>query len=119
VLQVAINAASGKRIVKVHAKDFKRKEDGYAWVNLGDVDVDWPAVRQAFADIGYAGSAVTELEHGDETYLGDVSRRFDRLVIGRPWKFPFVPILFFVGNNKSLPHHCFVKRSLGKFWTSF
>jgi L-ribulose-5-phosphate 3-epimerase len=74
----------GKRIVKVHAKDFKRKEDGYAWVNLGDGDVDWPAVRQAFADIGYAGSAVIELEHGDETYLRDVSRRFDRPVSGRP-----------------------------------
>src|SRR5437868_13437599 len=31
----------GRRIVKVHLKDFKRKEDGYAWVNLGDGDVDW------------------------------------------------------------------------------
>lgn len=73
----------GKSIVKVHVKDFKRKEDGYAWVNLGDGDVDWPAVRQAFADVGYAGSAITELERGDEAYLRDVSRRFDRLVLGR------------------------------------
>src|SRR6059036_3973928 len=73
----------GKRIVKVHLKDFKRKEDGYAWVNLGDGDVDWPAVRQAFSDIGYAGSAVTELEGGDEKYLRDVCKRFDRLVLGR------------------------------------
>jgi L-ribulose-5-phosphate 3-epimerase len=73
----------GKRIVKVHLKDFKRKEDGYAWVNLGDGDVDWAAVRQAFADIGYSGSAITELEHGDEAYLRDVSRRVDRLVLGR------------------------------------
>ena len=73
----------GKRIVKVHLKDFKRKEDGYAWVNLGDGDVDWPAVRQAFAEIGYAGSAVTELEKGDEAYLRDVSSRVDRLVLGR------------------------------------
>lgn len=73
----------GKTIVKVHVKDFKRKEDGYAWVNLGDGDVDWPAVRQAFADVGYAGSATTELERGDEAYLRDVSRRFDRLVLGR------------------------------------
>ena len=38
----------GKRIVKVHLKDFKRKHDGYAWVNLGDGDVDWSAVRDAF-----------------------------------------------------------------------
>ena len=73
----------GNRIVKVHLKDFKRKKDGYAWVNLGDGDVDWPAVRQAFGDIGYSGSAVTELEGGDEKYLRDVCKRFDRLVLGR------------------------------------
>ena len=72
----------GKRIVKVHLKDFKRKEDGYAWVNLGDGDVDWPAVRAAFADVGYAGSAIAELEQGDEAYLRDVSRRIDRLLLG-------------------------------------
>ena len=73
----------GNSIVKVHVKDFKRKENGYAWVNLGDGDVDWAAVRQAFADIGYSGSAVTELEGGDEAYLRDVVKRFDRLVNGR------------------------------------
>src|SRR6266581_4323771 len=72
----------GKSIVKVHLKDFKRREDGYAWVNLGDGDVDWAAVRQAFADIGYSGSAITELEGGDEAYLRDVSRRIDRLLLG-------------------------------------
>jgi L-ribulose-5-phosphate 3-epimerase len=73
----------GKRIVKVHLKDFKRKEDGYAWVNLGEGDVDWTAVRQAFADVGYSGSAITELDGGDETYLRDVSQRVDRLLLAR------------------------------------
>src|SRR6266478_345696 len=73
----------GKRIVKVHLKDFKRKEGGYAWVNLGDGDVDWAAVRQAFTDIGYGGSVIAELDHGDLAYLRDVSRRVDRLVLGR------------------------------------
>src|SRR5438552_9346829 len=73
----------GKSIVKVHLKDFKRKESGYQWVNLGDGDVDWEAVREAFREIGYAGSAITELEAGDEAYLRDVSRRVDRLIIGR------------------------------------
>jgi len=72
-----------KRIVKAHLKDFKRKEDCYAWVNLGDGDIDWGAVRQAFADIGYSGYATTELEGGDEAYLRDVSHRVDRLVLGR------------------------------------
>ena len=74
----------GKSIVKVHLKDFKRKEDGYAWVNLGDGDVDWAAVRQAFTEIGYSGSVITELKSGNEGYLRDVSRRVDRLVLGRP-----------------------------------
>jgi L-ribulose-5-phosphate 3-epimerase len=72
----------GKTIVNVHLKDFKRTEGGYAWVNLGDGDVDWAAVRKAFAEIGYAGSAIAELDGGDETYLKDVSRRMDRLLIG-------------------------------------
>src|SRR5882762_5484596 len=75
--------ALGKSIVKVHLKDFKRRENGYDWVNLGDGDVDWAAVREAFRDIGYAGSAITELNGGDEAYLRDVSRRVDRLIIGR------------------------------------
>ena len=39
----------GKRISNVHLKDFKRNENGYAWTNLGDGDLNWPAVRQAFA----------------------------------------------------------------------
>jgi len=73
----------GKSIVKVHLKDFKRKQDGYEWVNLGDGDVDWEAVREAFREIGYAGSATVELQGGDEGYLREVSRRVDRLVLGR------------------------------------
>jgi len=73
----------GQGIAKVHLKDFKRKKDGYEWVNLGDGDVDWEAVREAFRDIGYSGSAICELDGGDETYLRDVSRRVDRLVLGR------------------------------------
>src|SRR6266699_4154091 len=72
----------GKNISNVHLKDFKRKENGYAWVNLGDGDVDWPAVRQAFADIGYSGSAIAELEGGSEAYLREVSHSIDRLLLG-------------------------------------
>jgi L-ribulose-5-phosphate 3-epimerase len=72
----------GKSIYKVHLKDFKRKEDGYAWVNLGDGDVDWAAVRQAFAEVGYSGSVIAELDGGDEAYLRDVSKRIDRLLVG-------------------------------------
>jgi L-ribulose-5-phosphate 3-epimerase len=72
-----------KRIVKVHLKDFKRNKDSYSWVNLGEGDIDWAAVREAFAAIHYAGSATVELEAGDEAYLRDVSRRVDRLLLNR------------------------------------
>lgn len=72
----------GKRIVKVHLKDFKRKEGGYSWVNLGDGDVDWPAVKAAFTAIGYSGSVIAELDGGDAAYLRDVSQRIDRLLLG-------------------------------------
>jgi L-ribulose-5-phosphate 3-epimerase len=74
----------GKRIVELHLKDFKRSENGYQWVNLGDGDIDWPEVRKALAEIGYSGTATTELEGGDEAYLSDVSKRVDRLVLGLP-----------------------------------
>jgi L-ribulose-5-phosphate 3-epimerase len=73
----------GASIVKLHVKDFKRKEDGYAWVNLGEGDADWPEVRQALGEIAYTGSAIAELEGGDEAYLRDLSRRMDRLILGR------------------------------------
>jgi L-ribulose-5-phosphate 3-epimerase len=76
----------GKRIAKIHLKDFKM---GKGWdpvtarfVNLGEGDIDWPAVRKALADVGYTGWATTELEAGDEAYLRDLSRRVDRLVLG-------------------------------------
>jgi L-ribulose-5-phosphate 3-epimerase len=72
-----------KRIVKVHLKDFKRDKDSYAWVNLGEGDIDWAAVHDAFAAINYTGSATVELPAGDEAYLRDVSRRVDRLLLNR------------------------------------
>jgi hexulose-6-phosphate isomerase len=71
-----------KSIYKVHLKDFKRKDSGYSWVNLGDGDVDWAAVRQAFAEVVYSGSVIAELDGGDQAYLRDVSKRIDRLVVG-------------------------------------
>src|SRR5438132_2075969 len=73
----------GRSVVKLHIKDFKRHEDGYAWVNLGDGDADWPEIRKALAEINYSGSAIVELKEGDDAYLGDVSRRLDRLLLGR------------------------------------
>ena len=68
----------GKRIVKIHLKDFKRK--GYQWTNLLDGDVNWPKVRRALDEIGYDGFLTTELRGGDKAYLTDLSERIDRIL---------------------------------------
>lgn len=71
----------GKRIIKLHLKDFKITHSCYEWTDLGDGQVMWPAVRQALIDTGYSGSAICELKTGDEAYLRDLSQRIDRLLI--------------------------------------
>jgi len=68
----------GKRIVKLHLKDFRRK--GYEWTNLLDGDVDWPEVRKALDEIGFSGWMTAELSSGDEAYLTDVAKRIDRII---------------------------------------
>ncbi len=68
----------GKRIVKIHLKDFKRK--GYQWTNLLDGDVNWKEVRLALDEIGYDGFLTTELRGGDEAYLRDLSARIDKMI---------------------------------------
>ncbi len=78
----------GRRIVKVHLKDFKM-EKGWdpvraQFVNLGDGDVNWGEVRAALAEAGYAGVVTAELRSGDLAYLTDVRRRIERLVLGMP-----------------------------------
>jgi hexulose-6-phosphate isomerase len=75
----------GPRIVKIHLKDFKfdRQNGRFAWTKLGEGDIDWPEVRRALNDIGYAGCATTELPAGDAAYLKDVSTRVDRILAGQ------------------------------------
>ncbi|MGE5293859.1 MAG: sugar phosphate isomerase/epimerase family protein [Solirubrobacterales bacterium] len=68
----------GKRIVRIHLKDFKR--EGYQWTNLLDGDVNWPQVRKALAEIGYHGYMTTELGGGDEAYLTDLAGRIDKII---------------------------------------
>ena len=70
----------GKRIKKVHLKDFKR--NGYQFVNLREGDIDWPEVRRAFAEVGFHSFMNTELGGGDEAYLRDVSARVDKILAG-------------------------------------
>lgn len=75
----------GKRIHRVHLKDFRvdREKDTIEWKNLGEGDVNWPEVRKAFAEVGYAGWVTAELEGGDAAYLKDVAARIDRFLAGQ------------------------------------
>jgi len=68
----------GKRIVKIHLKDFKRK--GYQWTNLLEGDVNFKQVRLALEEVGYDGFLTPELKGGDRAYLKDLSKRIDKII---------------------------------------
>jgi len=75
----------GKRIVRVHVKDFKleRGKGQFSWKNLGEGDVDWPEVHKALGEVGYEGWITTEISGGDAAYLKDVVTRLDRIFAGQ------------------------------------
>jgi len=72
----------GKRIAKLHIKDFRYRKGQTEWVGLREGDIDWLEVYQALADISYQGTATVELDAGDAAYLREVSRRFDLILSG-------------------------------------
>lgn len=71
-----------RRIVKIHLKDFSFRKNVAAFVPLREGDLDWRAIYQALADIGFKGTATCELPAGDEAYLREVSRRVDLILSG-------------------------------------
>jgi len=72
----------GKRIVKLHIKDFKFQHEVAKWVPLREGEINWPEVYKALAEIGYTGSATVELDGGNEAYLREVNKRFDLILTG-------------------------------------
>lgn len=70
----------GKRIHRVHLKDFKR--GARQFVNLLDGDVNWREVRKGLDEVGYTGFMTAELGGGDANYLRDVAQRIDRIIAG-------------------------------------
>ncbi len=78
----------GKRIAKLHIKDFSFKRDKgsgnstASWVSPGDGDIDWDAVYTALEEIGYQGTATLELSPGDADYLKEMRRRFALILSG-------------------------------------
>ena len=73
----------GSRILKLDIKEFsrqKRNEEGMYEgfrVPLGEGDVNWPAVRETLASIGYAGWATAEIPGGGRERLEEIAWRMD------------------------------------------
>jgi len=72
----------GKRIAKVHLKDFRFQKMQAEFVALREGAIDWPEVHKALGEAGFAGTATVELPGGDEAYLREVSRRVDLILAG-------------------------------------
>ena len=73
----------GKRIVKLHVKDFSFKKRVAEFTPLLEGEIDWKAVYAALAEIGYQGTATVELSGGDGEYLKEVSRRLEKILSGQ------------------------------------
>jgi hexulose-6-phosphate isomerase len=73
----------GKRIVRIHLKDFKRKTNSFT-ATLLEGDVNWLQVRKALEEIGYRGYLTPELGQGDEAFLTDLVGRIDKIIAMNP-----------------------------------
>ena len=77
----------GKRIFKVHFKDYRRNPGGLnAFVDLLSGDVDWKAVRAAFNAIGYegwvAGEMIPQYAQGSDQLIYNTSASMERIMRG-------------------------------------
>ncbi|MBM4034265.1 MAG: sugar phosphate isomerase/epimerase [Planctomycetes bacterium] len=70
----------GRRIVRIHVKDFDLKTRQFMPLRQGSVN--WPAVRRALADIKYGGWLTAEVAGGDEAVLRGISEAMDKIVAG-------------------------------------
>ena len=76
----------GKRIAKVHVKEFsrsKRDQEGL-WKGFGVEllagDCDWPAVMKALDDTGYQGWLIAEIPGGDAQRLKTIAELMGRIL---------------------------------------
>ncbi len=77
----------GKRIKKVHFKDYRRQAGGlHGFVDLLAGDVDYPAVVKALEAVGYDDYVIAEMipayTHHSEQIIYNTSRSMDR-ILGR------------------------------------
>ena len=67
----------GKRIIKLDAKGFSRKQNKFT--KIGEGDLDWKDVSKALHEINYYGWCAAEVGGGDATRLKEVSDNMDRV----------------------------------------
>jgi L-ribulose-5-phosphate 3-epimerase len=67
----------GRRIVKLDVKDWSESK---GLCDIGDGEVNWPAVREALAEIHFNGWATAEVRGGGRERLADIARRMDRVL---------------------------------------
>ncbi|WP_145287039.1 sugar phosphate isomerase/epimerase family protein [Pirellulimonas nuda] len=67
----------GPRIVKLDVKDWGASS---GFCKIGDGDVNWPAVRQALAEIGFTGWCTAEVEGGGRERLADIAQRMNKVL---------------------------------------
>jgi L-ribulose-5-phosphate 3-epimerase len=76
----------GKRIAKVHVKDFDRNVTGRtAFRRLFEGTVDWPAVRQALVDTGYDDYLTAEVGNwriNPKAGLAETARKIGMIISG-------------------------------------
>ncbi len=74
--------AVGPLLAKCHVKDFKLNPNGHEgrFVDIRDGSIDWPKVRRALDDVGYAGWMTIE---GGSLSLTEHSKRLEDIVSGR------------------------------------
>jgi L-ribulose-5-phosphate 3-epimerase len=76
----------GRRSQKLDVKEYDVKKamsegmgKGFE-VPLGEGSINWPAVREELAKIGFTGWAAAEMRGGDWAYLAEVAKRMDRVL---------------------------------------
>ena len=74
--------AFGHRCVKLDIKGFSRKKNAFVDITSADDDVPWGEVREALADIGFAGWATAEVGGGDVARLTEVRKQMERALLG-------------------------------------
>jgi L-ribulose-5-phosphate 3-epimerase len=79
-------AVLGKRIQKLHIKEFsrKRRDNEGLWkgfeVPLGEGDNNWPAIMKALDEIGYNGWGIAEQDSPNTLEaLKDISQRMSKI----------------------------------------